>query len=60
MIDPSLPGCSDTGETGETPMRGDIVSVHYVGTLDNGEQFDSSRETGEPLEFVIGKKSMIS
>lgn len=60
MIDPSLPGCSDTGETSETPMMGDIVSVHYVGTLDNGEQFDSSRETGEPLEFIIGKKSMIS
>ena len=36
MIDPSLPGCSDTGETSETPMRGDIVSVQYIGTLDNG------------------------
>ena len=38
---------------------GDTVSVHYVGTKDDGEQFDSSRESGIPLTFVIGDGSMI-
>ncbi len=37
---------------------GDIVSVHYTGTLDDGSQFDSS-EGGDPLEFTIGANQMI-
>jgi FKBP-type peptidyl-prolyl cis-trans isomerase len=41
------------------PMNGDLVSLHYVGTFDNGEQFDSSRQTSTPLEFTIGNGSMI-
>ena len=39
--------------------RGDLVRVHYVGTLDDGTQFDSSYEHGEMLEFVIGGGHMI-
>ena len=38
---------------------GDMVAVHYTGTLDNGEEFDSSRERG-PLSFVLGSGQMIS
>ena len=38
---------------------GDLVSVHYVGTLDSGEQFDSSRERGQPLSFTVGTGQMI-
>ena len=37
---------------------GDSVQVHYRGTLDNGEEFDSSSERG-PLSFVVGTGQMI-
>ncbi len=37
---------------------GNTVKVHYTGTLDNGNVFDSSRE-GEPLEFTIGSGQLI-
>jgi FKBP-type peptidyl-prolyl cis-trans isomerase 2 len=36
-----------------------MVAVHYTGTLDNGEEFDSSLERG-PLSFVLGSGQMIS
>ena len=39
---------------------GDAISVHYVGTLDDGEQFDSSRDRGQPLPFVVASGQMIA
>lgn len=41
------------------PEDGDNVSVHYRGSLDSGEEFDSSRGR-EPLEFVVGAGQVIS
>ncbi len=41
-----------------TVKEGDNVQVHYTGTLENGEVFDSSRERG-PLEFTVGGGQMI-
>ncbi len=38
--------------------KGRKVTLHYRGTLDNGEEFDSS-EGREPLEFVLGAGDMI-
>jgi FKBP-type peptidyl-prolyl cis-trans isomerase 2 len=37
---------------------GDKVKVHYKGTLDNGEVFDSS-EGKDPLEFEVGAGQVI-
>lgn len=37
---------------------GKFVSVNYTGTLENGEQFDSS-EGRPPLEFKVGAGQMI-
>jgi len=39
--------------------NGQPVSVHYVGTFDDGTQFDSSREREEPISFTIGAGQMI-
>lgn len=34
------------------------MKVHYTGTFDNGEVFDSS-EGGQPLEFTVGTNQVI-
>ncbi len=38
---------------------GKTCRTHYRGTLDDGTQFDSSYDRGEPLEFVCGAGQMI-
>ena len=42
-----------------TVKNGDTVSVHYVGTLDDGTQFDTSRQSGEPLVTAVGAGEVI-
>ena len=45
--------------TGEEAKVGDTVEVHYVGTLEDGTQFDSSRDRGETFSFTIGQGYVI-
>ena len=40
--------------------KGNTVKVHYVGTLDDGTEFDNSKKRGEPLEFKAGEGNVIA
>uniref|UniRef100_A0A1L8DTV0 peptidylprolyl isomerase n=1 Tax=Nyssomyia neivai TaxID=330878 RepID=A0A1L8DTV0_9DIPT len=46
--------------TGSTfPKNGQTAVVHYTGTLQNGEVFDSSRTRGKPFKFTVGQGEVI-
>ena len=59
-------GCEDScgGGCGSEPKLtgrnvGKTCRTHYRGTFNDGTQFDSSYDRGEPLEFICGAGQMI-
>lgn len=45
--------------TGREAGNGDTATVHYTGWLQDGTQFDSSVDRGQPLSFRIGAGQVI-
>ena len=46
---------------GEVAKAGDTVQVHYVGVAySTGEEFDSSYDRGDPLQFQLGAGRVIA
>tara|TARA_B100000683_G_scaffold194275_1_gene187344 strand:- start:6158 stop:6580 length:423 start_codon:yes stop_codon:yes gene_type:complete len=39
--------------------NGQKVSIHYIGTLEDGTEFDNSRTRNTPLEFQLGTGQVI-
>lgn len=45
--------------SGDEVKSGDTIVIHYKGTLENGTQFDSSYDRGQPFETQIGVGRLI-
>lgn len=43
----------------QTAQSGNVVEVHYIGALQDGTVFDSSRARGEPFQFTLGAGQVI-
>jgi FKBP-type peptidyl-prolyl cis-trans isomerase len=64
---PTMPANNVTGlqieeikvGTGAAAQNGNVVSVHYTGTLLDGTKFDSSVDRGQPFSFTLGAGQVI-
>tara|TARA_Y100000591_G_scaffold28262_1_gene20882 strand:+ start:7822 stop:8871 length:1050 start_codon:yes stop_codon:yes gene_type:complete len=43
----------------EFPNNGQLVTVHYIGTLEDGTEFDNSYKRIYPFEFILGNNNVI-
>ncbi|MDR0970222.1 MAG: FKBP-type peptidyl-prolyl cis-trans isomerase [Lentimicrobiaceae bacterium] len=49
----------ETEGTGKLPQSGNMVEVHYTLYNIDGEKLQSSRDSGKPFSFVIGRNQVI-
>lgn len=49
----------ETIGTGVEAVAGKEVTVNYLGTLSNGEKFDSSYDRNKPFSFILGAGQVI-
>lgn len=47
------------GSGDEEAANGNTLEVHYVGTLEDGTQFDSSRDRDQTFKFPLGRGYVI-
>lgn len=40
---------------GASPRMGQTVTVHYIGRLENGTEFNNSYSLGKPIDFKLGQ-----
>lgn len=46
--------------SGPAPKTGEVVTVNYTASLQDGTEFDNSYKSGEPLRFAVGKDLIIT
>lgn len=44
---------------GKEAVKGALITTHYIGWLEDGTVFDSSRDKGRPFQCVIGTGRVI-
>lgn len=59
MTDSGLKYEDTTVGDGAIASKGQTVSVHYTGWLENGTKFDSSKDRNDPFEFKLGAGQVI-
>lgn len=45
--------------SGVEVQKGDTVEVNYIGTLQNGQEFDNTYKKGETVSFTVGEGKVI-
>lgn len=45
--------------SGSAVKKGDTLTVHYIGTKQDGERFDSSYERAQPFTYTVGVGTVI-
>jgi len=48
------------GTGDESPLKGDTVYIHYIGRLEDGTEFDSSRKGSSKFQVVLDSNDGMS